>query len=83
MHSTIHQCRIRNRLLGEIDAHGDWMELTKYLHGKNICVNPVLFPAVPRKLSRVRISLMQGHTQEDLDTLLGHIETKSRQLEII
>jgi glycine C-acetyltransferase len=39
----------------------------RILHELGIYVNPVFYPAVSRKLSRVRLSIMATHTREDLD----------------
>lgn len=44
------------------------------LHKKSIFVNPVHYPAVNRKGSRLRLSLMATHTQEDLDETLSALE---------
>ncbi|MCK4666443.1 aminotransferase class I/II-fold pyridoxal phosphate-dependent enzyme [Candidatus Dependentiae bacterium] len=58
-------------------------EIVSYLHKNNIYVNLVLFPAVPRALSRIRISIMQGHSIDDLDQLIFHLETIGRKLGVI
>jgi glycine C-acetyltransferase len=42
-------------------------EMGRILHELGIYVNPVFYPAVSRKLSRVRLSIMATHTREDLD----------------
>ena len=49
-------------------------EICRELHEMNVYVNPVLYPAVPKKLARVRISLMSTHEKEHLDILLNAIE---------
>ena len=59
------------------------MQMMKYLHKNNIMVSHVSYPAVPVELSRIRISLMQGHTQEDMDYLVYHLEKKGKELGII
>lgn len=38
-------------------------EMCRELHEAGIYVNPVFYPAVPRRLSRIRISLTAGHTK--------------------
>ncbi|MEW6524822.1 MAG: aminotransferase class I/II-fold pyridoxal phosphate-dependent enzyme [Bacillota bacterium] len=42
-------------------------EMGRLLHEMGIYVNPVFYPAVSRKLSRVRLSIMATHTREDLE----------------
>ncbi len=49
-------------------------EMGRQLDRMGIYVNPVFYPAVARKLSRIRLSLMATHTQEDLDDTLAAIE---------
>jgi len=58
-------------------------EFNKYLHQNNIFANTVVYPAVPIELSRLRISIMQGHTIDDFDYLLEHLEKKGKELRII
>ena len=58
-------------------------EMVKYLEQNNLYVNMILYPAIPLELSRLRISLTQGHTNEQLDILLFHLEKKGRELGII
>jgi glycine C-acetyltransferase len=57
--------------------------LVGYLDDNNIFVNSVSYPAVPVELSRIRIGVMQGHTKEDLDALVYHLEKKGKELQII
>lgn len=58
-------------------------EACKMLHEMGIYVNPVLYPAVPRKISRLRMSLMATHTKEHLDEALNALEYVGKKLEII
>lgn len=58
-------------------------EMVKYLDRNNLYVSMVLYPAVPQELSRLRISLTQGHTEQHLDQLLFHLEKKGKDLGII
>jgi len=58
-------------------------EMARRLHERGIFVNPVFYPAVSRKLSRVRLSLMATHTREDLDLTLDACEKVGRELGII
>ncbi len=53
------------------------------LHEEGIFVNPVFYPAVSRKLSRVRLSVMATHTREDLDLTLEACAKVGRELDII
>ncbi len=58
-------------------------EACRMLHENNIYVNPVQYPAVPRRLARIRISLMSAHTREHLDKTLNVLEDVSKKLNII
>lgn len=52
---------------------GDEVELRKaigFLHEKNIFVNGVPYPAVPKKLSRIRLGVMATHTEDDMNETL-------------
>jgi len=48
--------------------------VTKFLHDNNVFVNPVPYPAVPRKKDRLRLSLSAVHTREDLDQVLAVLD---------
>lgn len=63
----------------------DWKvkEICRRLHEAGIYANPVLYPAVPRRLARVRISLMAQHTREHLDTTLNALEMLGREYGVI
>jgi len=58
-------------------------EACRMLHERGIYVNSVLYPAVQRKLSRLRISLMATHTKEHLDKVLYSLEEVGVKLNII
>ncbi|MGE5405161.1 MAG: aminotransferase class I/II-fold pyridoxal phosphate-dependent enzyme [Candidatus Saccharibacteria bacterium] len=58
-------------------------DMSRRLHEENIYVNPVQFPAVSKKLSRIRISLMSGHTREHLDRTLDILESLGKEYGII
>ncbi len=49
-------------------------EITRCLHERDIYVNPVMFPAVSKKSSRIRMSIMATHTKEHLDIVLNALE---------
>lgn len=54
-------------------------ELCRDLHERNIYVNPVEYPAVPRRLARIRFSLMATHEKEHLDYALNNLEAVMRK----
>lgn len=49
-------------------------EMCRRLHEEGIYANPVLYPAVAKRLARVRLSLMTNHTKEHLDRALNLLE---------
>lgn len=58
-------------------------EACRMLHERGIYVNLVLYPAVPKRLSRLRMSLMATHTKEHLDKALTELEYVGKKLAII
>lgn len=58
-------------------------EACKMLHENGIYVNPVLYPAVPKRLARLRMSLMSEHTKDHLDKALNVLEEVGKKLAII
>ncbi|SHH30362.1 2-amino-3-ketobutyrate coenzyme A ligase [Caloranaerobacter azorensis DSM 13643] len=58
-------------------------EMCRMCHEAGIYVNPVLYPAVPKKLARLRISIMAQHTKEQLDYTIDVLEKSGRKLGII
>lgn len=58
-------------------------EACRMLHERGIYVNLVLYPAVPKRLSRLRMSLMATHTKEHLDKALAELEYVGKKLAII
>jgi glycine C-acetyltransferase len=58
-------------------------EISRRVHEEGIFVNPVYYPAVPKRLSRLRLSLMATHTQADLDQTLSVIEKVGREFAVI
>ena len=58
-------------------------EACKMLHESCIYVNPVQYPAVPKRLSRIRMSLMSEHTIENLSRTLDVLESVGKKLAII
>lgn len=58
-------------------------EACRMMHERGIYTNLVLYPAVPKKLSRLRLSLMATHTKEHLDKTLEELEYVGKKLAII
>ncbi len=58
-------------------------EMCRMLHERGVYVNPVLYPAVPKRLARVRMSLMSAHTKCQLDYVLDSLESIGKKLGII
>lgn len=58
-------------------------EVCRRLHDMDIYVNPVVYPAVPKKLSRIRMSIMATHTREHLDKALNALEVVGKEYNII
>lgn len=57
-------------------------EAARLLLQQGIYVNPILYPAVPRRVTRLRISLIATHTKEHLDLLLNGLEDVSKKLDL-
>lgn len=57
--------------------------MCRELHEAGIYVNPVFYPAVPRRLSRIRMSITAGHTKEHLDRTLDVLEHLGKKYGII
>jgi glycine C-acetyltransferase len=57
-------------------------ETCRILDEMGIYANPVQYPAVPRKLSRIRFSLMSAHTRDHLDKTLNTMEHIKKVLKI-
>lgn len=58
-------------------------EMVKHCHDRGLYVNPVVYPAVPKRLARLRCSLMAGHTREHLDQALGILEEAGKKYGVI
>lgn len=58
-------------------------DMGKRAHEEGIFLNPVYYPAVPKRVSRLRLSIMATHTQEDLDMTLSAIEKIGREYGVI
>lgn len=58
-------------------------EMSRDIHRAGIFLNSVFYPAVPKRLARLRMSLMATHTREDLDQTLNVLEDVGRKYGII
>ena len=58
-------------------------DMTYKLHQRNIFVNPVPYPAVPRKLTRVRLTITAGFSKEQLAYAMDNIEEVGKELGVI
>lgn len=58
-------------------------DMCKDLHEAGIYVNPVLYPAVPKRLARLRFSLMATHEREHLDKALNVVEYLAEKYKIL
>lgn len=58
-------------------------EACRMLHERGVYANLVLYPAVPKRLSRLRMSLMSTHTKKHLDKALNVLEDVGKKLKII
>ncbi|HBN34128.1 MAG TPA: 2-amino-3-ketobutyrate CoA ligase [Parabacteroides distasonis] len=50
------------------------MKIAEFLYQNGVFVNPILYPAVPKKQSRLRMSVLAVHTIEQLDKTLNLLE---------
>ncbi|TCD03156.1 aminotransferase class I/II-fold pyridoxal phosphate-dependent enzyme [Pedobacter psychroterrae] len=55
-------------------------EVSKMLLKAGVYANPIIYPAVPKKHSRIRMSLMATHTRPQLDAVLNAFEHISNKL---
>lgn len=58
-------------------------EVGKILLENGIYTNPIMYPAVSLKDSRIRMSIMATHTKEQLDKALNVFDYISKKLEIV
>jgi len=58
-------------------------EASKLLLEAGVYANPIIYPAVSKKDSRIRMSLMATHTKAHLDTVLNAFEDVSRKLGLV
>lgn len=55
-------------------------EMAFRLHQAGIFVNPVPYPAVPRKLTRIKLTVMSGHTEEQINYAVQEIDKAAKEL---
>ena len=58
-------------------------QMAYLLHEEDIFVNSVPYPAVPRKITRVRLSVTAGHTERHLCKTVDAVRKTGKQLGII
>lgn len=59
------------------------IEMSVIMENEGVMVNPIPFPAVPRKLSRIRMTLTAGLTIDQLDHTLDTLKRAGEKLKII
>jgi glycine C-acetyltransferase len=57
-------------------------EICRELHEEGVYANPVFYPAVPKRLARIRMSLMATHTKEHLDRVLNLLTDIGKRYQI-
>ncbi len=58
-------------------------EICRELNEMDIYVNPVLYPAVSKRSSRIRMSIMSEHTKNHLDIVLNALEFLGKKYNLI
>jgi 8-amino-7-oxononanoate synthase len=66
-----------------VGDEGKTMDLTRMLFDRNIFVCPIVHPAVPRGMDRLRTCLMATHTDEDIDRSLAAFAESGKALGLI
>lgn len=59
------------------------MDLTRMLFDRGVFVCPIVHPAVPRGMDRLRTCLMATHTEEDIAQVLAAFQEAGKALDII
>ena len=57
-------------------------EVSKLLLEAGVYANPIIYPAVSKKDSRIRMSLMATHTKAQMDTVLNAFEHIAKKLDL-
>lgn len=55
-------------------------EVCRILHQNNVYANPVLYPAVPRRLARIRFSVTSGLKRDELDKAIDVLEFACKEV---
>jgi glycine C-acetyltransferase len=58
------------------------LEAGRLLLKSGIYTNPIMYPAVAKKNSRIRLNIMAGHTREQLDKVLNAFANVDQQLHL-
>ncbi|MES0489045.1 MAG: aminotransferase class I/II-fold pyridoxal phosphate-dependent enzyme [Leptospirales bacterium] len=58
------------------------LSIARFFNDNNVFVNPVPFPAVPRKKDRLRFSVTALHTKKDLDEVLEVLDAADKKFKI-
>ncbi|MBE0416229.1 MAG: pyridoxal phosphate-dependent aminotransferase family protein [Coriobacteriia bacterium] len=66
-----------------VGDEGETMDLTRMLFDRGIFVCPIVHPAVPRGMDRLRTCLMATHTDEDIDQALAAFAEAGNALGLI
>ncbi len=66
-----------------LPATVDIRALGRRFHEEGLFANLIEYPAVPKDAQRIRLSVMAGHTSEDLDFALGVLEKLGREFNLI
>lgn len=66
-----------------VGDEGKTMDLTRLLFDQGVFVCPIVHPAVPRGMDRLRTCLMATHTEEDIVQVLDAFEVAGKRLGLI
>lgn len=58
-------------------------EAGRMLFKNGIYANPIIYPAVSRKQTRIRMSLLAAHTKEMLDEALNVLEYVMKEINVL
>ena len=58
-------------------------QMSRYVHQQGLFISAIVYPVVPKNMSRFRLSLMATHTKEDLDEALSIIIEAGKKFEVI
>lgn len=58
-------------------------QMSRYLHQNGLFVSSIVYPVVPKDLSRFRLNMMATHTKADLDEALSIMVAAGKKYEVI